>query len=309
MNARPRLRFCGRVAIALGCWFVTAIAHRKVSDAVGEPVSTPFGAFTPIRFTDHAIALAAMALAALLAWRARAGDARAPTLALWVLLTAVAVVAHLTMVTIDIEAIHYPQYALVAVLLAWALDRRGRRRWLLEVVLISTALSVLDEALQYFHLMRRATYFDFNDLVLNQAGTLAGLLWYYGFPRDDRPAGAGKRRLLTGLFVATGLCAVAVGVLAFTGALAIAPAAAIGQEDTLRFAGGLRVVLQWTPGIYDNAWPSRSGGTYYVIGPWSWLACLVAGTAAVWAIERRLRRAGPGWTDGGTATRGNGRSE
>lgn len=289
MNAQPHTAFALRLAVALGVWFATAIGHRKVSDAVGEQFATPWGVFVPIEYTTEAMVVVVLALVAALSRRAHLGRARCGTLTLWALLLAAAVVCHHTLVTIDIEVIHYPQYALIAVLLAWALDPHGRRCVLVDVLLVSAALSVADEALQYFHLMHKARYFDFNDLVLNQLGTLAGLLWRYGFPVGDRPAPRAPTRLRTVLLVGSGVCAALCGILVLTGALVVVPQTPLTQDTIVRLHGGLRIVLQWEPGIYDNMRPSRSGGTYYVIGPWPWLAILLGATLIAWVLESRLR--------------------
>ena len=301
MTPNPSVASAWRWAVALGVWFVAAIAHRKVSDAVGEEFATPWGAFTPIEYTTEAMVATVLVLAAGLCRRALRGGAgtgretgardRLGTLALWALLLAVMAVCHQTLVTIDIEVIHYPQYALVAVLLAHALDPHRRRRVLLDVVLISAALSLLDEALQYFHLMDKARYFDFNDLALNQLGTLAGLLWWYGFPRGAE-ATPGPKPLRRVLLIATSLAAAACAILVLAGVLVVNPATPITQDGTVRWAGGLRVVLQWTPDIYDNMRPSRSGGTYFVMGPLTWLATFLGTLLAAWLPERRLRAVG-----------------
>ena len=240
--------------------------------------------------------LGVVGVVAVLARRARGAPARVPTVALWGALLAIAVGCHGTLVTIDIEVIHYPQYALVAVLLAAALDADRQRRWLLEVVLISALLSVIDEAWQYFHSMKPAQYFDFNDLVLNQIGTLAGLLWYYGFPRGGRVEATRRRRLLAAMLALVALCAAICGWLAATGILIVTPVSAIQEDGIWQVSDGLRVVLQYAPGIFDNWRPSRSGGTYFVLGPGLWLAFMAATTLVVWAVERRLR-AGAGKRD------------
>lgn len=300
MTPNPSVASAWRWAVALGVWFATAIAHRKVSDAVGEEFATPWGALTPIEYTTEAMVATALVLAAVLLRRAVRGGAEAGrgvrdqigTLALWALLLAAMAVCHHTLVTIDIEVIHYPQYALVAVLLAYALDPHRQRRVLLDVVLISAALSLLDEALQYFHLMDKARYFDFNDLALNQLGTLAGLLWWYGFPSGADAAAPGPQPLRRVLLTATGLAAAACAILVVAGVLVVNPATPITQDGTVRFAGGLRVVLQWTPDIYDNMRPSRSGGTYFVMGPLTWSATFLGTLLAAWVPERRLRAVG-----------------
>lgn len=284
----------GRFAAALSAWLAMAVLHRRVSDLVGEPLPTPWGA---VRAVDHATAATLLAALALLLgllwrWRRAGGGARLGTWALWGGLLAVTGACQWLLATIAIEAIHYPQYALVAALLAWALDPTGQRRPALEVVLICAALSVADEALQYFHLMQRARYFDFNDLVFNQLGVLAGLLWYYGFSLAGPPAVAG-RRLLAALLLATAAGGAICAALGAAGMLVLTPTEPITADGTWRLRGGLRIVLQWSAGTYGKMHASRSGGRYFVMGPWLWLAFMVATSLLVWALQRRrvVRRA------------------
>ena len=70
-----------------------------------------------------------------------------------------------------IEAIHYPQYAL----LAWLLVRSGmglERSWL-----TATALGAIDEIWQWQTLPRAVPgYLDWNDIVLNAVGAALGVL-------------------------------------------------------------------------------------------------------------------------------------
>ena len=287
----PSLAVGFRLAVATTLWLATTLLHRQVSDAVARPLPTPWGAVTPIDHTTAAMVLVGFLVLALVALRARAAHERVATIALWGVWLVAVVVCHRILVTIDIEVIHYPQYALVAVLLARALDVDRQRRWLLEVVLVSLLFSVLDEGFQYFHLMPGPHYFDFNDLALNQIGTLAGLLWYYGFFRAERAKATGGRPVLAAMLAVAALCAAICGWFAATGILIVEPASAITHDPILRHSDGLRIVLQWTGGIYDNWRASRSGGTYFVLGPGLWLVFMAVTSLAVWAVERRLRAA------------------
>ena len=104
-----------------------------------------------------------MALVALAASRRRA--ARAAGLA------AVIAIAQALIVVNGIEAIHYPQYALMA----WLLVRAGpglERSWL-----TATALGAVDEIWQW-QTLRRAVpgYLDWNDILLNAVGAALGVL-------------------------------------------------------------------------------------------------------------------------------------
>jgi hypothetical protein len=98
-----------------------------------------------------------------------------------VALVALAVVAHQVLLVTNIENIHYPQYALLVLLLA----RGGlpiETGWL-----AATLLGVGDESYQYL-VLRRGTpsYLDWNDIVLNAIGAAFGvalLCRYYGARR------------------------------------------------------------------------------------------------------------------------------
>ena len=93
------------------------------------------------------------------------------------------------LLTTNLEYIHYLQYGGLAYLLALSLDRH-RSVWpIREIYCICLILSGIDEANQYFYLAREfGNYLDFNDLVLNQAAVIAGLLLYYGFHANPQSA-------------------------------------------------------------------------------------------------------------------------
>jgi hypothetical protein len=88
-----------------------------------------------------------------------------------VYLSTMIVAAQALIVVNGIEAIHYPQYAL----LAWLLALSGmslERAWL-----AATALGALDEVWQWQTLPRAVPgYLDWNDIVLNAAGAALGVL-------------------------------------------------------------------------------------------------------------------------------------
>jgi hypothetical protein len=92
------------------------------------------------------------------------------------LLVAVAGAAARLLTVVAIEAIHYPQYAVMAAVLARAgLSLEGA--WI-----AATALGGLDEIYQFACLPRgRPTYFDWNDVVLNGIGAAFGCIAVRGW--------------------------------------------------------------------------------------------------------------------------------
>jgi hypothetical protein len=83
-------------------------------------------------------------------------------------ITALMVLSFRYLMTYNIEAIHFVEYMLVALLLLPVLRSYG------ETVFWVTILGLLDELFQYFFLVPTFDYFDFNDNVLNLLGAGTG---------------------------------------------------------------------------------------------------------------------------------------
>jgi len=85
------------------------------------------------------------------------------------------VVSYETLVVFNVENIHFPQYAILALPVFALLKHFG------ATVFWVTLFGVLDEAYQYFVLFRNnyATYLDFNDIVLNLIGAGIGVALIY----------------------------------------------------------------------------------------------------------------------------------
>ena len=277
-GVRPLLRWIPTgapgLALAFALWLASALLHRPVSDLLDG---------YPIQYATYAMYAAALALAAWLGVRSMGGERPWLALAAWGLLVAAAVICHFTLVTIGVEVIHYPQYALVAVLFAHALDAERQNRLVLEVLLIATVLSAVDEALQYLFFMRGQTYFDYNDLLLNQIGVLAGLLLYYGLPG---PRSAARRRgLLRWLLVGCFGLVVAIAAALASEVLRVRPDGDF-SGGAVATDGGLRVYLQLEARAHGAWRRSRSGGGYYVLGAFGWLVCFLATTMLAGLVER-----------------------
>ncbi len=109
---------------------------------------------------------------------------------------ALAVIIINILFVINIEIVHFPQYALMAVLLFPLLSNY-------QATLIWTTLAgALDEAYQYFVLAPDDTfYYDFNDVVTNLVGASFGLLiiWAAGI-RGNRPFRSHSKFILMATF-------------------------------------------------------------------------------------------------------------
>jgi len=121
-----------------------------------------------------------------------------------------------TLFVLATESAHFPQYALMAVLLfplTW--NYNATLFW-------ATLLGAVDEAYQYFYLAPHATtYFDFNDVITDLLGAVLGLIFIWSFGiRGKEPSIPWFRRgpFLTGVSIF-----VIVGLLKILGVLTIYP--------------------------------------------------------------------------------------
>jgi hypothetical protein len=96
-------------------------------------------------------------------------------LALSFIIVAMIVFSFRFLMVYSIEAIHFVEYALLAVILLPVL--RSYR----ETVFWITILGILDELFQYHFLTPNFEYFDFNDITLNLLGAGAGVLLVFVF--------------------------------------------------------------------------------------------------------------------------------
>jgi len=123
-----------------------------------------------------------------------------------------------TLLVANLESIHYPQYALLAVPVFALTTSFG------QTVLAITLLGAVDEAYQFF-VLENWKYFDFNDIILNLVGGGIGVLLVFTFS-TRRPAARTRRlwRLVRSpLFLATFLVVAAGFLLYLLGLLKLYP--------------------------------------------------------------------------------------
>lgn len=187
------------------------------------------------------------------------------------------------------EYFHYPQYGLLAWMLAKALDPQ-RQQWpVLRVLFWTTLLGAMDELAQYLWITTRYShYLDFNDILVNLLAATAGVMVYYGFrspstlPAQTRSAGlALEGKLLAGLLLAFAL-------LGNMGRVGISPAQAVppgGVAQTLD--GNTKLYLQREARFYGSWQPGAWRPQHWVMPP-AWGAVCVLLLTFVWSPFGRL---------------------
>lgn len=173
--------------LIIGYYVVSVLGHLEVSLWLVQRRESDFlGSYKLADFLPHA---GALLLAAVVVWQARRalrGGNRGATMAAWAAWLAVVVLVDRFLIYSFPEYLHYPQYALLAWLIARFHDPHRTRLALGPVLLAVTLLGIADEALQFSWItISYSNYLDFNDFLLNLLGGAAGLLLYYGFTSTD----------------------------------------------------------------------------------------------------------------------------
>lgn len=94
-------------------------------------------------------------------------------LSLVAVISALSLVSYRVLMTYNIEAIHFVEYMLLAMILMPVIRSYG------ETVFWVTILGILDELFQYRFLTPNFEYFDFNDNILNLIGAGAGVVMIF----------------------------------------------------------------------------------------------------------------------------------
>lgn len=178
---------------------------------------------------------------------------------------------------VNTEAIHFPQYALLGMLVLPLVGRFA------EAILWVTFFGALDEAWQYWVLSNSVefVYFDFNDVVLNLIGGAFGVLLLavlLGPVTSREPTGYGWRRFWTSppALVTAVLILLGVG-LWLVGLLVVYPSP--GAWVVLARAG--RRAAFWATSYW--------GKTAHVLTPLEGLTLVVALVAFYVPLDARLR--------------------
>lgn len=184
-------RWCGRSGVGVKIapiliivyYLASVLGHLEVSLwLVERRQSELLGSYKLADFLPHA---GALLLAAVVLWQTRRacrGCNHGVTLAAWAAWLAAVIAADRYLIYSFPEYLHYPQYALLAFLIARFHDP-DRTVFVIGLVLLTvTLLGIADEVLQYTWItISYSNYLDFNDFLLNLLGGAAGLMLYYGF--------------------------------------------------------------------------------------------------------------------------------
>jgi hypothetical protein len=270
----------GPVRWLLVAVYFAAIAslHLQFSLWLTAERALPWGRGTLSDLVPAAAGVAATALAVIIGRQLQRAAHPWPLAAGWLLVLAAALAIDRWLTYSWNEAFHYPQYALLAILVARALDPGHRLRIAGRVLFWTTLAGGLDELLQYLWVTPTYShYFDFNDVLMNLVAATAGvLLWIGAAPGAVR---ARARPPKTELAVAAGLVLI-IAVAVAGGRLQLSPPLDLPPGGLHLDANG-RVVLflQRSRGQYGSWQPSVRRVSYYALPPRQGLAAVALAAA------------------------------
>lgn len=185
------------------------------------------------------------------------------------------------------EYFHYPQYALLAILLAKSIDSH-RKRWpITRLLLLTSMLGALDELAQYLWItVSYSHYYDFNDVLVNLLAAVLGVMLYYGVRVPPPAQRLRPDTASAALLLAVALVCVAAGA---AGRLGITPPAQVPPGGiTAGFDGKPTLYLQRKAGLYGGWQPGHLRTQYRVLGPATALGAisLIWLTWLPWGIAR-----------------------
>jgi hypothetical protein len=265
-------------------YLAVCLLHLKISSMVFEhPIVTPLGV---VKVSDHMetilfIAIGTVALVSV--FQSLRRTRRVVTVAYWLLWFATVLLARKYLLFHPNEYIHYPQYGILAILLALCMDQSQRQVPWGRILFWTTLMGALDEMDQYFYLCRtHGDYLDLNDMFFNLQGAQAGLLLYYGFkklPEGKGEANSPKEHIRSFMrgreFKTAAACMAVILLLLCTGIVQSTADREIPPGGIAYVNGRITIFLERKPHIMGAFSKRPPEGQFYVLRPAEGLALLV----------------------------------
>jgi hypothetical protein len=260
----PRARM--RWALVAAYFVAITLLHLQFSLWLTTERELPWGRGTLSDLVPAAAIVGAAALALIVARQLRRAARPWPLAAGWLLVLAAALAIDHWLTYSWAETFHYPQYALLAILVARALDPEHRLRIAGRVLFWTTLAGSVDELLQYLWITPSYShYFDFNDVLVNLVAAAAGvLLWVGETPGAVRVR---ARPPVTELAVAAAL-AIIIAIALAAGRLQLSPPLDLPPGGLHRDAcGRMALFLERSRDRYGSWQPGVRRASYYVLPP------------------------------------------
>lgn len=273
--------------LALTYYVGCCLMHLRFSIWLVRQREAVFGATSFAEFMPALVIASSCVLVAWIAMRLRASPRPWVTTSYWVLwLLCAALIDRFLTFSIN-EYFHYPQYAILALLVARAIDPQRSRWYVGRILFWVTLMGMGDELLQYTWItISYSEYLDFNDFIVNLVAAFAGVLLYYG-PVNSRltPTTVTKPALE---YLVASLIAVAVLLGLQSGRIVPSASQQIPPGGILQLADGSHgFFLQRGPNFYGAWQGGPRHGRYYVMPPLPGLLCMLILGTIFFSFSRR----------------------
>jgi len=182
----------------------------------------------------------------------------------------------------NIERIHFPQYAILAVLLGLCVRSEPL------IFFVTTFAGFLDEFLQYLMNPIKTNYLDFNDIVLNILGAALGVAFLLAFRRPAAIEQTTYEKRFRTVFLASmaGTALVVVAALALGRIVMLVEH--VEQRSVFDIVNGkLSFIMSFER--HDQFWQkSYFGKVFHVLSPAEGLAIIAGLFMATWGAVRWL---------------------
>jgi hypothetical protein len=262
--------------LVLAYYICACLMHLRFSLWLVRKRETPWGT---LAYADAMPEVATACFLGLLLWIAMQlrKNARSGTIAGYWLAWFFAAVLVDRYLTFSInEYFHYPQYGILAWLVARAMDPQ-RCHWCVGRVLFwTTFMGIGDEVLQYLWItISYSEYVDFNDFIVNLVAAAAGVFLYYGSAPPARAFTRQRKPVLEYFVISAFVLAVLTGLSA--GYIVARPEEKIPPGGITQLATGeWRLYLQRGPNFYGAWQDGPRHGRYFVMPPIPGTLILVA---------------------------------
>ena len=273
-----------RRLVPLLYFLVVSLPHHPVSSFYEKEILIPAGFYS----VNHALdIITIVVLAGVLALAIRVarvhGRVALEHLALWLALVVLMFLADRYLIVNNVERIHFPQYAILAVLLGFSLRSE------MLIFFVASFAGFVDEFLQFVMNPVVTNYLDFNDITLNILGAALGIAFLLAFRKPASVEQTTYERRFKLVFLRSmGFLALIVAVAFLLGRVVMV-ADHVQQRRVFDVVGGkLSFIMSFER--HDLFWQkSYFGKVFHILSPLQGLVTAATLSACFWWSTRQLK--------------------
>jgi hypothetical protein len=266
-------------------WLAVSLPHHPFSAFYEKEILIPAG-FHPVENALNIITIVVLAGVVLLAIRVARVQGRAALehLALWFALLVLMLLADRYLIVNNVERVHFPQYAILAVLLGFSLRSE------MLIFFVTSFAGFVDEFLQFVMNPVVTNYLDFNDITLNILGAALGVALLLALRRPAVIAPSAYERGFNRIFLVSMACLALAVVAAFAFGRVVMLAEHVQRRSVFDAVNGkLSFIMSFER--HDQFWQkSYFGKVFHVLSPLEGLVTASLLSSFAWWSTARLKR-------------------